>query len=254
MDLLRFACPACARPLELPGEWAGRAGRCPRCRKQVTVPAASEAPPPGPATSPRSPEADRAPCSSCGESIVVGALKCRFCGAAFGVLPREVATVWLPPQPLAGPGERLAAYLLDRALLVPGAALCLVGSYLARSGHGVDLDPVGLSLLGGGAIALGVVVALNTRRLVRTGSTFGKAWLGLCVVDGRGKVPPFGALVVRRAWLPMGIYLASSFLYVGPCLIWLIDKVFVLFATDRRTMRDHLAGTFVVWGTPGGRS
>src|SRR6266511_57548 len=110
-------CPACARKLTAPDELAGKKARCPFCQAVMTVPEApvyeAEAVPPPPrAREPEPPprrheeppfrpnlppeleritarrsaasESDeRRPCPMCGEMIVAGALKCRYCGEVF---------------------------------------------------------------------------------------------------------------------------------------------------------------------------
>jgi phage FluMu protein Com len=43
--MLKFNCPACGKKLAVPEEHAGRAGRCPRCKQTVTVPAPAAATP-----------------------------------------------------------------------------------------------------------------------------------------------------------------------------------------------------------------
>ena len=268
---LEFACPACRRPLRLPQSWAGRSGACPRCREQVQVPTTSQ--PLGDATGPKLepagskagaasrgapgdpglPGLARRPCPSCGEAIVSTAAKCRFCGEELRPIQR-LPGQRRPPQPLASRGERLAAYTIDRAVWVPG--LCLGVAAIALSDMPrSSRPPAGLLWgLGLASLAWGVgLLALQASLTVRRGGTLGKLWCRLGVVDVEGRTPGFVVGVVRRSWLLGFLYLGSAILYVVPCVLWLIDKAMVL-AQDQRSLRDHLAGTWVVRAQPGAAS
>lgn len=252
---LEFACPACRRPLRLPLSFAGRSGACPRCREQVQVPttsqpltglpaplAAKAAPD---ATAPVRPGPTRRPCPSCGEAIVATAAKCRFCGEELRAIQRVPGTR-LPPQPLASRGERLAAYVIDRSLWIPG--LCLGGAAIALADMPRRTRPPEPLLWAMGVAAVGwgvTLLALQTHLSARHGVTLGKRWCLLRVVDVDGRNPGFMGGVVRRSWLLGFLYLGSAILYIVPCLFWLIDKAMVL-AQDQRSLRDHMAGTWVV--------
>lgn len=106
-------CPSCGKTLAAPDGGAGKRAKCPGCAQVMTIPAAVAAQPPAavpipqaasphPAGAPpavaesysfgepqaaASPVAvageQRRPCPECGEMIVAGAAKCRFCGAIF---------------------------------------------------------------------------------------------------------------------------------------------------------------------------
>jgi len=110
-----MSCPSCGKTLSAPDGAAGKRAKCPACGQIMIVPEvvrdAEEfsAPSPQPST-PFSPQPSagpgqdwldelqgpaigstppglggeaRRPCPECGEMIVVGAAKCRFCGAIF---------------------------------------------------------------------------------------------------------------------------------------------------------------------------
>lgn len=111
-------CPSCGKRLNAPDSSAGKKAKCPACGTIVVVPdvirdaeevgAAPNVPPPRQAddlydflnkpqaaAQPPAPVEDassgqpRRPCPICGEMIVVGAAKCRFCNATFDPLLRH---------------------------------------------------------------------------------------------------------------------------------------------------------------------
>jgi predicted RNA-binding Zn-ribbon protein involved in translation (DUF1610 family) len=108
-------CPSCGKNLSAPDTAAGKKAKCPSCGQIMIVPevvheaeefgspepqpSTPSSPQPaagspeswldemqGPAATPTAPSPGgeaRRPCPECGEMIVVGAAKCRFCGAVF---------------------------------------------------------------------------------------------------------------------------------------------------------------------------
>ncbi len=112
---IKMNCPSCGKTLSAPDAAAGKKAKCPTCGQVMTVPAVVlkaenvSAPAPAPST-PVSPQPSagprenltdpmrgpavaptpsgpggeaRRPCPECGEMIIVGAAKCRFCNAIF---------------------------------------------------------------------------------------------------------------------------------------------------------------------------
>lgn len=112
---ISMACPACGKTLAAPDSAVGKRAKCPACGQIMIVPeaqpeGASGGPAPPSASSGSQPVGDgkessldglggpnqaaatgpadaggdaRRPCPECGEMIMVGAAKCRFCGATF---------------------------------------------------------------------------------------------------------------------------------------------------------------------------
>jgi hypothetical protein len=107
---ISFSCPRCGKNLKAPDNAAGKSSKCPGCGSPVTCPepiydaelvdpvpggvdpfADMDAsrpyglagPAPGASSAPESSGEARRPCPMCGEMIVVGAVKCRFCGEIF---------------------------------------------------------------------------------------------------------------------------------------------------------------------------
>jgi predicted RNA-binding Zn-ribbon protein involved in translation (DUF1610 family) len=121
-DTFSIPCSACGKTLKAPASMAGKRAKCPGCGTVVTIPElildaeevvedyAVQSPLPAPMPSAPSPfsdedfaqgyaiakptpsapaEPDRRPCPMCGEMIVVGAAKCRFCDAIFDATLRK---------------------------------------------------------------------------------------------------------------------------------------------------------------------
>jgi predicted RNA-binding Zn-ribbon protein involved in translation (DUF1610 family) len=98
---IKVTCSSCGKTLNAPDDAAGKRAKCPGCGNVITVPsavqeaellgAAAAAPAaqasygiaePTPAAASTGGE-QRQPCPECGEMIIVGAVKCRFCNAIF---------------------------------------------------------------------------------------------------------------------------------------------------------------------------
>ncbi len=113
-------CPSCGKQLSAPDSAAGKQAKCPKCGTLMQIPEAvveaeevaddlglgMQAPAGGfsdedlddsygisddaPGQQPEDPQ--RRPCPACGEMIVQGAAKCRFCGEIFDALLRQQAS------------------------------------------------------------------------------------------------------------------------------------------------------------------
>ncbi len=120
---IKMTCPSCGKTLSAPDNAAGKQAKCPGCGQIMTVPEAvveaegiyAPAPEPESSYSPQPPTGDgaswldevqgaaagptasgagseaRRPCPQCGEMIVAGAAKCRFCNAVFDPRLKGVA-------------------------------------------------------------------------------------------------------------------------------------------------------------------
>jgi predicted RNA-binding Zn-ribbon protein involved in translation (DUF1610 family) len=115
---ISFSCLQCGKKLKAPDNAAGKSSKCPGCGTTVTCPEpiydaelvetsgavpggidpygdldddkpyAMTAAAPAPATATE----DRRPCPMCGESIMVAAAKCRFCGEVFDPAIKKLKT------------------------------------------------------------------------------------------------------------------------------------------------------------------
>ena len=141
---------------------------------------------------------------------------------------------------LAGPGRRLAALIIDLALVV-------VVGFLIVLITGVVHDPedyvnLGMTLVNGVLCAVGGYVLLNGGLLIWRGQTLGKVLLSIRIVALNGDPLP--------VWKHFVIRMPFFFLtYTGLTVIFLplvfIDYLLV-FRKDRRTLHDHMSGAMVV--------
>jgi uncharacterized RDD family membrane protein YckC len=130
--------------------------------------------------------------------------------------------------PLAEPGTRLGAALVDGLLLIAGAGV------LAGMGAVVDENVA----IVGAVLGYLAVAIFQWSMIAQTGQSPGKKWLGIRIVKLDGSQPGFVHGVVLRVWV-IGI-ISAVLNFVG-----LID-VLLIFANDRRCVHDHIAGTKVV--------
>ena len=153
---------------------------------------------------------------------------------------------------LANVWKRLAAYVIDSLLvsvIALGFGLVLLGIPLLIGG---GIDAAGSQTGAGVAIALFVgyflyfvaTIALSVwyyvLRVRKTGSTYGKQWLGLQIRDWhRPGQLTWGQLLTRT--LLAG--LASS---VTGGLFGIVDVLWCLWDPHRQTLHDKMAGTVVV--------
>ncbi len=145
---------------------------------------------------------------------------------------------------LADLGQRLAAALLDVALL-----LCIMlpamyfGGYFdavmdaVRTG---EKSPFTMILMWSG-IGILVFVLVQGFPLNATGQTWGKRILGIKIVDLHGRKPSFARLLAMR-------YLSVNVVSLIPILgsILPLINVLMVFRKDRRCGHDLIAGTQVV--------
>lgn len=221
---INMSCPSCGKTLAAPDSAAGKRAKCPACSQVMIVPAAPQAegsgPPPQPPSTPFTPPSsgpggenwldqisggapaarasapvpggeERKPCPECGEMIMVGAAKCRFCGAVFD--PRLRGTGFRAAGISQGPpGERAqqirqcftiwwVCYVIGFVLLFVGgiaAALSMAG----QRGRGPAEPPLAMIAffgLGGLVLLAGAITYLVLLY---------KLWT--TVQDGRARTTP----------------------------------------------------------------
>jgi DNA-directed RNA polymerase subunit RPC12/RpoP len=71
MANIRFSCSACGQVLDAPAEYAGAVVECPNCQKEITVPAAGQAP---------DPAGTGSGCPECGAEMPADSVLCVACG------------------------------------------------------------------------------------------------------------------------------------------------------------------------------
>ena len=131
-------------------------------------------------------------------------------------------------QPLAGRGARFGARLIDGVLeSSPLIVAAVLTGGLASGGEQPNMIPMVLGYLGNLGIWIYQVV-----RLVQTGQTLGRKWLGIRIVRLDGGKVTFGSHFLRG--LVFGL--------LGFIGVWFI------FRRDRRTLHDLAAETKVIEG------
>ncbi len=145
---------------------------------------------------------------------------------------------------LAGLGERLAAAIIDTAiLLILLVPVMWLGGYFqvvmdtATTGESV---PLGTELLWG-LVSLALFMAVQVYPLYSTAQTWGKRVLKIQIVGLDGARLPFGHLIAKRYFPMQAIGLVPV---IGPVLS--IVNVLFIFRQDRRCVHDLIAGTKVV--------
>jgi predicted RNA-binding Zn-ribbon protein involved in translation (DUF1610 family) len=179
---IKMNCPSCGKTLSAPDTAAGKKAKCPGCGQIMSVPdAVRQAEPvgtgataqtagPGQTSAASSPAADdqsRQPCPECGEMIVKGAAKCRFCNS---ILDPQFKTLLK-----SGTGSR-GEDLKQIASYQRGVILCILVQFLAYIAYGAlsRVNPIMAaipSLVVLGAVIAGVVFAvLLAVRVYSTGA------------------------------------------------------------------------------------
>ncbi len=247
-------CEKCLKVLKVPDSAVGKKGRCPQCgtvmelnapASAAAIPAAVFAPPDNEvydaeqvADSGAAPATDgeRKPCPACGEMIVKGAMKCRFCGEIFDKTLKSTAN----DAELADPGTRLVAVILDGLVAVAAALPGVIVIFATLSGGSHNDPPLAgilLAVFGVVALAIYQMVLLSTK-----GQTLGKGWMKVRVVKYTDGSPAgfFGA-VFMRSWVPGFI---GNIPIVG--FIFAIADPLFIFGAEHRCLHDQIAGTKVI--------
>ena len=99
---IKVTCGGCGATLSTPDSSAGKRAKCPKCGSIIEIPSADDGddaldPLASPLdglsesemTSGEVQQDDRKPCPACGEMIMRGAMKCRFCGEIFDPTLKE---------------------------------------------------------------------------------------------------------------------------------------------------------------------
>jgi uncharacterized RDD family membrane protein YckC len=144
--------------------------------------------------------------------------------------------------PLASPGARLGAHILDG--FVYFGALLLMG--LPAVALGPDASTV-LAVLGFFGVSIYQWYLLST-----TGQSIGKKLLRIRVVKVDGSPVDFVSAVLLRSWAFFALVVVGSVLVIG-AILPLVDAL-MIFGDEHRCLRDHLAGTKVVEVGDGSRS
>lgn len=146
-----------------------------------------------------------------------------------------------PPNPYVHWGLRVAAYLLNYVLLLPGYILGAVGEAMADDPTlTTDTQNVGLALALVGY--LGVIAFWIWNEIVRqgrTGSSLGKQWVGIAVVSEQTGTPIGG-------WRTLG----RALLHILDALSCFLGYLWPLWDDKRQTFADKIMKTIVVKRVP----
>jgi predicted RNA-binding Zn-ribbon protein involved in translation (DUF1610 family) len=170
---ISFQCPACGKKLKAPDNAAGKSSTCPGCGGRVTCPEpiydaevvemelAPEKPkgfdpyaemeddkPYGvvePEPQEQVPDDGRRPCPMCGEMIVAGAAKCRYCGEVFDATLKKAKSK-KKKKKYGADEEDLGAGDIVVALICSGIG-CIAGLVWMIQGKPKGLKMFGLSFL-----------------------------------------------------------------------------------------------------------
>lgn len=167
-------------------------------------------------------------CSRC------GSFACNACTASEPPRPLCAQCVDAPAE-LADPAARLAAHLIDTALLLGPLALAAAFDVLARNDA---LQSLRFGLAGLSACA---TTGLSLHWMHRDGQSIGKRLLGLQVLQSDGTRASLGQLVWRRNVLPALLTLVPG---LGQ-LFAIANPLFAL-GPERQCLHDRLADTLVV--------
>jgi predicted RNA-binding Zn-ribbon protein involved in translation (DUF1610 family) len=172
---INMSCPSCGKTLSAPDTAAGKKAKCPACGQVMIVPATAAPPPqepetgyglmdelddaiaaaapnaktaPGAAsgTGGTAPGGDaRRPCPECGEMIVAGAAKCRFCNAIFDPRLRVKAK---RTSVSLGSSDDDNPNVWEWLLCIFCAGIgCIVGIVYATQGKPKGMKMVGISIV-----------------------------------------------------------------------------------------------------------
>ncbi len=139
--------------------------------------------------------------------------------------------------PLADPGTRLVAVLMDQfAMLIPFFLMGFVGG-IVGSAEGAEWTALGFTVLG--SLGSFGVLGYQLYLLVTTGQSLGKRTMGIKVVRTDGSPVDLGRLIFLRNVVPW-------FAGVVSCNLFSLADPLFIFTADRRCLHDHIADTQVV--------
>jgi uncharacterized RDD family membrane protein YckC len=175
------------------------------------------------------------------------AITCARCGSyACGLCQRveadrrDYCVRCTPELPLASPGARLAATLVDRlASALPIAGGTLLGVLLGKGRPEEEVAVLLLVLFMGGMLASMSMVAWQLYLLLTTGQSLGKRLLGIQVVRTDGSPVDLGRLILLRNLAPAVLILPTFGLFA-------LANALPVLTAGRRCLHDHLADTKVV--------
>lgn len=140
-------------------------------------------------------------------------------------------------RPLAGPGRRIAARLIDVGLLIGVSILvrALVDDDIGATE--TSATAAILTLMATIAYEVGMVAAL--------GATVGKLVMGIRIVDADGTCPPTAAHAIRR-WAPNALAIIPVVGILAAMAVLIASLIWIFTDPMRRSIFDRAARTFVI--------
>jgi uncharacterized RDD family membrane protein YckC len=175
------------------------------------------------------------------------AIICARCGSyacgpchRLGEDRRDYCARCTPELPLAAPGSRLAAMLVDRvASLLPVLGTLSIGALLGRGRSEAEVASLLLVLILAGLLGCMVMVSWQLYLLLTTGQSLGKRLLGIKVVRTDGSPIDLGRLILLRNLTPAVLIVPTFGLFA-------LANALLVFTPGRRCLHDHLADSKVV--------
>jgi len=168
-----------------------------------------------------------------------------FTPPAANLDPRHSASYDLP---LATRGSRFVAALLDGLVMVPLFIVGCVVAYLFMGNSLADTSQStgrAVGMITGMYVCVLPIVIYQWYLVAKRGQTLGKKWMRIQIVKMDNSPVNFVSGVVLRSWV-LGLVLGLSNFTGGiGGLVGLIDSL-AIFASDRRTLHDRIAGTKVI--------
>jgi uncharacterized RDD family membrane protein YckC len=171
-------------------------------------------------------------CASCGATLADGVAFCPVCGARAPALHDERQTVVA-----AAYGRRVAAWIIDAAIAVLFPIVVAAILIVQSQPPGADTTQHGQTGIGFLILVFSPLYSALLHRYWH-GQTIGKRLLRIRVVTRTGDAISLG-MSLGRSYLRMALFVAFW-------VPWIIDSLWPLANSERRSLHDLAVGTMVI--------